>query len=534
MTALQQANAKIRDLRAVIANMRAKYGDGYNRLEETVASLQKEVVRLTKENERLGRENAEFAKKAKSAEAVPALKTALKELQAALTEKQKALDKALDTAGALRNLLRKDSATSDKPQGANIFKKPVSTRERSGRKPGGQAGHEGHTLRPLPCPAEAIDKMPPGFCDCGGKIEIREEKKKQLIDVRMIVSVTEETVHIGYCAHCGKKHKGVFSKKFVNPANYGDNMKSIVCLLNTHMNLPVGKIAELFRVLTNGAVRISDGTVVNIIDAFAEKSAGTIENIKSCLIESGIIHADETGCRVGGHLDWTQIFANKGFTLFAHNKKRGDFGFENEDILILFVGILVHDHFKSYYRYSHITHAECNDHIDRRVKAVAEILKHPWAGKFRNFLNGTWKRKKQLLANGEYFGESETADIFKEYASIIDGGLAEYEAAIAGKKNIIYYNEEKCLLNRLKEYTPEHLRFVTDKLVPCGNNIAEQCAKEVKRKMKAAGCYRSDKGADNYARSASVISTLKKQKMDVFAGITDIFAGKTLEFSMAP
>ncbi|MDR1069700.1 MAG: hypothetical protein LBL37_02795, partial [Gracilibacteraceae bacterium] len=62
----------------------------------------------------------------------------------------------------------------------------------------------------------------------------------------------------------------------------------------------------------------------------------------------------------------------------------------------------------------------------------------------------------------------------------------------------------------------------------------EQCAKEAKRKMKVAGCYRSDKGADNYARSASVISTLKKQRMSVFTGISDIFSGKTLEFSRAP
>jgi transposase len=229
-----------------------------------------------------------------------------------------------------------------------------------------------------------------------------------------------------------------------------------------------------------------------------------------------------------------QIFANKDFTLFSHNKKRGDLGFENEDILMLFTGILIHDHFKSYYRYSHITHAECNDHIDRRVKAVAEILKHPWAARFRTFLNQTWERKKKLVAAGETFKEAEIEDIFKEYASIVAGGLAEYEAAIAGKKSIKYYNEEKCLLRRLEEYTAEHLRFVTGKAVPCGNNIAEQCAKEAKRKMKVAGCYRSDKGADNYARAASVISTLKKQKMNVFAGITDIFAGNTLDFGMPP
>jgi transposase len=534
MTALGRANAKIRDLRTVVSNLKAKYGDGYAHLEETVALLQKEVVRLIGENERLRDENAKLEKRTKSAEKVPSLKAALKELKAALREKQKELEKALDAAKVLRSRFKKDCATSDTPQSTNIFKKPVSTKERSGRKPGGQPGHEGHTLRPFPNPTEIIDKMPNGLCDCGGKIEIRKEKSKQLVDLKTIVTVTEEIVRVGYCDRCGKKHEGVFSEKFVNPVNYGDNIKSLVSLLNTHMNLPAGKITELFDILTNSAVRMSDGTVVNIIDSFAEKSTGTIENIKNRLIESGLMHVDETGCRVGGHLDWMQIFANKYFTLFSHNKKRGDLVFENEDILILFTGILMHDHFKSYYRYSHITHAECNDHIDRRVKAVAEILKHAWAAEFRSFLNKTWERKKKLVAEGGTFTKDETKDVFKEYALIIANGVAEYEAAIAGKKCIKYYNEEKCLLNRLKEYTAEHLRFVTDKVVPCGNNIAEQCAKEAKRKMKVAGCYRSDKGADNYARSASVISTLKKQKMNVFAGIADIFADKTLEFERAP
>jgi transposase-like protein len=491
-------------------------------------------MRLTEKNAELRDENAELAKKAKAADGIPALNETVKSLRAALSEKQKEFEKATDTAETLRKKLRTDCATSDRPQSANIFKKPVSTRERSGRPRGGQPGHKGHTLCPFADPTETIDRMPPTHCDCGGKIEIRKEKKKQLIDVETILRITEETVHVGYCTCCGRKHEGAFSEKSVNPVNYGDNLKSLVSLLNTHMNLPANRITELFGILTDSKIRMSDGTVVNIVDDFAKKSKETVQNIKGGLIKSRLIHVDETGCRVGGHLDWMQIFANKAFTLFSHNKKRGDLGFENDDILLLFVGILMHDHFKAYYRYSHLTHAECNDHIDRRAKAVAEILKHPWANKFRNFLNETWERKKKLSAAGGTFGQDETERIFEEYASIIAGGFAEYEAAIAGKAGIRYYNEEKCLLRRLREYTAEHLRFVTDPDVPCGNNIAEQCAKEAKRKMKVAGCYRSDKGADNYARAASVISTLKKQKMNVFDGISDIFAGKTIEFAGVP
>lgn len=55
-------------------------------------------------------------------------------------------------------------------------------------------------------------------------------------------------------------------------------------------------------------------------------------------------------------------------------------------------------------------------------------------------------------------------------------------------------------------------------------------AKEAKRKVRVSGGFRSDKGADYYARIISVISTMHKHKMDIFQGIKDIMNGKTLDF----
>jgi transposase len=77
----------------------------------------------------------------------------------------------------------------------------------------------------------------------------------------------------------------------------------------------------------------------------------------------------------------------------------------------------------------------------------------------------------------------------------------------------------------LGEYAEEHLRFITDFDAPFDNNCAEQGVRFFKGKVKTAGCFRSDSGADAYARIASLISTLKKQDMNVFATIEDIFDG---------
>ena len=534
MTSLQTAQKTIKDLKTVISNLRAKYDDGYEELQQTISMLQKEVLRLTTENEQLKKALKQDEKQEALAASVPYLNEMIIFLNKVNITLRKELEKITDRLETLRDQIKKTSETSDEPSSANIFKKPISTRVKSGRKPGGQPGHKGHTLHSFPNP-EVIDCPPVEKCECGGTVCLKGNyRSKQLVDIKVILKITEEHVGIGYCKKCGKRHEGTFSEKYVNPVNYGDDIKATVSLLNTRMNLPKNKISELISILTDARIHISDGTVVNIVADLAKKSNPTVKRIVEYLIKCGLLLVDETGCRVNGKLDWFQIFTNGPFILFSHNKKRGSLLFEDEDLLALFTGILLHDHFKSYYRYNHLTHAECNDHIDRRLKAVNEILKHEWALKLRSFFFDADKRKKELMDKGEYFSNQEIKDYFIRFLEILDMGDAEYQQAIEGKQRIARYNEEKCLLKRLRKYAAEHLRYITVPEVPRGNTGAERGAKEAKRKVRVSGGFRSDKGANNYARVTSVVSTMRRHKMDVFQGIKDILNGETLNFSSPP
>jgi transposase len=161
-------------------------------------------------------------------------------------------------------------------------------------------------------------------------------------------------------------------------------------------------------------------------------------------------------------------------------------------------------------------------------------LKHGWADELRKFLLDANKRKKELLEKGEYFTEQEIKSFFTQFTEILDKGDAEYQAAIDGLQRITRFNDEKCLLKRLRDYINEHLRFLTDPEVPRSNNTAEQSAKEIKRKVRVSGGFRSDTGPRNYARIASVISTMRKNGMNIFRGIFRIRQGEKLDFSPQP
>lgn len=514
---------QVNDLKTRLSNLSVKRDISEELLHEEITSLSRKLRDKDEQIKMLQRYIADREEK-------------VDELMEILSAKDDEIEKLTDEVAALRDqrdkfkaMLSKDSANSSKPPSTDGFRKAKasSLRQPSGKKPGGQFGHPGHTIEYFQNPTKIMDKKPEGICSCGGAIQCTDEyTPKQMADIRVVVDVVEERVYNGRCERCGKVHYGKFSEGFVNPVQYGSNVKTLIALLNGYGNVTVNKTVDILNGVSGGALRLSEGTVVNFLKSLAEKIQQLLEIIKQRLIECNVLGADETGCRVNGKLNWIQVFSNSEYTLFGFNKKRGDLSADGMDILDLFTGVLVHDHFKAYYGYTLMTHAECNAHILRYLQAVIEIMKHPWATDLAELLRDANKLKKQYLALGRNsMDENELNSISARYDDILEAGKAQYAAATENKKNISYFNDERLLLTRLGEYKEEHLRFLANFEVPFDNNGSERGARFFKGKLKVAGCFRSEEGAENYAKIASIISTLKKQGANVYLSINDIFNG---------
>jgi transposase len=462
----------------------------------------------------------------------------VRQLKEELAQVKSALDKATDDAQRLRAMLTKDSSTSSKPPSTdnlNKTKRTYSSRVKSGKKLGGQPGHIGHALRQKADPDVIADKMFDEICTCGGHVISRDTyNAKQLIDIMVQAKVTEERAWEGVCEKCGKVHTGEFSEAFVNPANYGPGVKAIVATLNAWCNTTVGKTASFIKSVSSGKIALSCGTVVNIAHELAGRLDNTIEVIKQGLIAGKALCVDETGLRCAGGLKWGQIFANEDYSLFMRNSTRTTLADAGNDLLLLFSGILVHDHLLSYYKHTHLSHAECNIHILRALKAVIVIQDHEWAKALAAVLRDANARKHILIAaDKKSMCAEEVAAIKANYLKALDSGDAEYLKAIEGKENTSYFDEERRLLKRLREYVDNHLLFITDFDAPFGNNTAEQGAGFVKGKIRSAGCFRSDKGVDDYLMAASLIATLRKQGMNVYDTIKGLFEGIEPAFAVA-
>ena len=103
----------------------------------------------------------------------------------------------------------------------------------------------------------------------------------------------------------------------------------------------------------------------------------------------------------------------------------------------------------------------------------------------------------------------------------------------ADKEKPQYYDGERCLKNRLREYVDDHLRFLTDFRIDFTNNLAERGLRPIKKKLKMAGTFRSLKSAKWYCGGMNIIDTCIKNGLDVGKTMENIFRGEKKIFNFA-
>ena len=88
---------------------------------------------------------------------------------------------------------------------------------------------------------------------------------------------------------------------------------------------------------------------------------------------------------------------------------------EDMELLKYFTGILMHDHFKPYYKYEQITHAECNAHIIRYLKSVIDVFHRKETEDFLTFLIEINNRKKEAIKKAALERGSSRNEIYNLY-----------------------------------------------------------------------------------------------------------------------
>jgi len=452
---------------------------------------QTEIARLDKEMEGLRKEN-----------------TALK------AENQK-----------LKAIINKDSGNSSKPPSSDGFRKIYNSREKTGRAPGGQAGHKGSVPVLHENPATVINHKGER-CACGGKVVYPDTyQAKQKVELEITARVTEHRSYTGVCGNCNATVKNDMPLKDI--ITYGETVKAFVTMLSCEGLVSINRIKTMLFEITGGAINLSEGTVAKWNRDLSGKLAPFIEEIKEKLLTQPVLHKDETGIRVNNSLQWLHVLGGKFYTLYFSNRKRGNEADREMGILPAYGGVLVHDHLKGLYSFT-CEHAECNAHILRYLKSAAENQKRGWATAMTAFFadaNNAVKRHK--ANNNSAFDGAVIAGYHARYDEILGRGWQEFLQSA----KMDYNGDDMKLYRRLKEYKREHLRFLSDFQVPFDNNLAERDLRMIKSKTKVSGCFRGVDGGSVFADIKSYTSTLRKNSKNIFDGLKAAFSGASLSWA---
>lgn len=433
----------------------------------------------------------------------------------------------------LEGRLHLNPENSHKPPSSCRHKKIKNSREKTGRKPGAQPGHAG--IGPIQYDtADSIQRDEPQICrSCKSPLKdvpVHEVIIYQLIDMKdgdRYIKQFERVVK--YCPNCGDLNRGDLPAEFGRGRAikvFGDHVKSIAIYFLAYQMMPLARTQEIFSDLYG--IAISQGTLAQIEKEFGAKLLDWEISTKSQLINSALLHADETGIRCEKRNDFTHVLSSQEVTLLSHDKNRGFAAQNRIGILPEYKGHLVHDGFKSYDQYATCTHSLCNAHILRELKYLTEEEKQAWSSTMATLLKETLHKLHQTGVSSINIKKLKS-----QYAKILKDGYKEagYAAEWKGRPPDGYkksyesgklvkiptfkrrkLNRAMNLLNRLRDSSEQILAFAMNEKIPFTNNQAERDLRMLKVKEKISGCFRTEEMAKHFLRIRSFLSTMKKQE----------------------
>jgi transposase len=423
---------------------------------------------------------------------------------------------------SLRSRLNSDSSNSSKPPSSDGYKKKPAFNKRHKGIQGGQKGHKGNNLHQVANP-DKIVKCVPEKCSCGHEFhqdEFSIAEKRQVFDLpQPKLEVTEYQIHKANCPVCGLGNKGAVPESIKAPAQYGNGVKSYVVMLNVHYKLPYKKIQLLFKDLFG--YPINESTIFSASQNCYNNLEGTENKIKTKVSLNDVVHADETGLRIEGKLQWLHTATTTLFTYLFVHKNRGKEALESESsILDRLNGWLVHDSWSSYFSFKNYKHAMCGAHILRELQGLVDTGKSKWAKTFKMFLMSIYEmpideriKRKQLIQ-----------DRFMRICNI-GQHMEPPPIKTKGKRGRYKRTKGRNLVERLIKYQDAVLAFAFYQQVPFTNNLAERDIRPTKIKQKISNSFRSFKGAEYYARIEGFISTARKNNKNIFNELCTTFDG---------
>lgn len=424
----------------------------------------------------------------------------------------------------------KNSRNSSQPPSQDKNRERGSKNGKSTKKPGGQNGHDGHRLEKTDNPDVIEDILVDRRTLPKGNYQDIGFEARQVIDFKISKIVTEYRAQI---------LEDKFGNQFVAPfpdfvrsdIQYGYYTKSHSVYLSQYQLLPYARIQSYF--FEKMTMSLSTGSVFN----FNKEAYLLLEKFESIaisqLIKAAVLNADETGINVNKKTIWLHSVSNEQWSYFYPHEKRGAEAMNAMGVLPNFTGVLVHDHWKPYYTYNQCDHSLCNSHHLRELEYAATQDKQVWAAHMQSLLceindavNVTEIKTLSLEVCKAYEEKYDAIILLGESECPLPISTTSNTTDQPKKRGRIKKSKSRNLLERLRDFKNDTLRFMKNPLVPFTNNGGENDLRMTKVQQKISGCFRSMEGAYIFCRIRSYLLTCQKHDIKMTNALESLFQGK--------
>lgn len=383
---------------------------------------------------------------------------------------------------------------SKESMGDEIRRRTSSLREKSGRKSGGQPGHEGNTRKMSEQPDET-ENIQPNYCrECGRElsdIEGVEEYREECVGVR-IIPVVKRLRFLRKTCTCGCCNRVEYTRR-KNPVYLSSGIRALVVYLNIVMCMPYNRIKSFLHDVMR--IDLSEGSIRNFIERAGDKADAICDRIASELVKSPVAGADESGFYINGKLNWAWILQNPRLTLTWIAKGRG--AREMDDRFgqnALENTILTTDRHSAYFSMKVKGHQICIAHLLRNLNYLNDLDRNQnWSSRLQELL-----RKAVHWRNTNPETVADTTTWTKSLDRLLNENLDKFKKPFRQIRNS---------LRKLKDHV---FLFLKDPRVPSHNNASEGGIRILKVKQKRSGGFRSQNGAEDFMAIHSVADSAKK------------------------
>ena len=415
-----------------------------------------------------------------------------------------------------------------------IGKKKVipNLRRSSGKKRGGQMGHEKHGLKPFESEevTETVVHAPGPVCgSCGGKLlDGGEIVTKDEFDVEIRTIKRRHEFSVCKCADCGAVVRQPIPADLKESNQYGKNVQALALSLMNTGNVPINKVRTLLNGMTDGAMLLSEGYIAKLQNRAFAGLKMFMSDLKTALIRKPLVYWDETVIMIDRNRACLRFYGDEKISFYTAHEHKDLESLDSDGVLGLLTNktTAMHDHNKvNYNERFFFRNIECNQHLQRDLQKNSDDTGHAWSGELKELISATIHARKLAIDGGEKHFPIEFIDDFKRKVKLCLANGYEQNKTLFSR---IAAREERALLKRTNEYYANYFRWVEDFSIPTTNNLSERGLRCIKSHMKISGQFQNVDSARYYAAIKTYIETCRKNGINEMFALSRLCSGKPI------